>query len=143
MANLNEFSRRMNLRADRLGTNADKLVRKVALVADQAIVTSTPVDTGRARSNWIVQLDSAADQIISAYSEGRSGSTESENTQAAIDQGSRVISNYQTGRVIHISNNLDYIQDLNDGTSAQAPPNFVEIAVMEAVEAIRGSRLVE
>ncbi len=143
MASLQEFSRRIKVRAAKVVTNTDKLVRSVALAADQAIVSGTPVDTGRARSNWIVQLDSASDSVIEAYAPGKKGVTAAANTQAAIDQGEAVIHNYQSGKEIHITNNLPYIQELNDGSSKQAPANFVESAVQAAVAKINAARIID
>jgi len=139
VANLNEFPRRIRARASQVGSNVTKTVRRVAITADAAVVLGTPVDTGRAKSNWIVQLNAPAEEVIDAYSPGEAGSTEGQNVQAALDQGEAVISRYQSGEgvEIHITNNLPYIQRLNDGYSDQAPANFVEEAILEAVAAAR------
>lgn len=95
------------------------------------------MDTGRARSNWIAAIGGPASSVIDAYAPGDAGSTAGANTQSAIDQAESVISGYNYGEEIHLTNNLPYIQRLNDGYSAQAPANFVEMAVMEAVAAAR------
>ncbi len=147
MASLNEFSRRMGVLAGRIGGNTTRLVRKTALAADQAVVSGTPVDTGRARSNWIVELNGAAgeDDIIGPYVAGEGGSTGDSNVAAALAQGEAVISRYVSGQdqSIHITNNLPYIGALNDGSSAQAPANFVQEAIMEAVQAVNSSRIID
>ncbi|WVW77406.1 tail completion or Neck1 protein [Stenotrophomonas phage vB_SmaS_Bhz59] len=128
-----------------LGTqqNADRLTRTVALAADQAVVVSTPVDTGRAKSNWIVELGSAPSDTIEPYAEGEFGSTAAENEQAALQQGESVIAGYNgdLNVDIHITNNLPYIEELNAGSSYQAPANFVEIALVEALSIIRGGTI--
>jgi len=129
---LAQFSRRIIFQANRLGANTDALVRKVALAADQAVVLSTPVDTGRARSNWIAQIGSAPDTIIESYGE---------SPQGALDQAAQVISGYTSGQVIHIVNNLPYIQRLNDGYSPQAPAGFVEKSIQSAVAILKAGRL--
>jgi len=141
--NLSDFSRRITLRGRKVAEGADALVRKVALAADQAVVMGTPVDTGRARSNWIASVGSPASAVIDAYAPGEAGSTEAANTQAAMDQAASVISGYDAGEEIHITNNLPYIQRLNDGYSAQAPANFVEQAVMEAAQVVQFGRIVD
>ena len=105
----------------------------------------TPVDTGRARSNWIVQVGSAPSGVIEAYAEGsRLGRDESSNAAAALAQGEAAIANYVGGRgqAIHITNNVPYIGRLNEGYSAQAPEYFVETAVMEAVRVVTRGRLI-
>lgn len=140
MAEFGDFSARMRVRAKAVSENSDRLVRKVALSVDQALVSGTPVDTGRARSNWIVQLDAASDQTIEAYAPGSGASTVSDNTQAALAQGSREIAGYSGDHhsEIHITNNLPYIEQLNDGWSHQAPANFVQEAIALVAEAFHG-----
>lgn len=143
MASLEEFSRRMRIRAEQVSGNTTALVRRTALAVDQALVMGTPVDTGRARSNWVAQIGVRFDGVIDAYSPGEAGSTAGQNEQAAMDQAERVIRQYQSGfdRTIYITNNLPYIQRLNEGWSAQAPAMFVEMAVQEAVRVINSGRI--
>lgn len=143
MPSLREFSKRITLRGGLVATRADRLTRQVALAADQAVVVGTPVDTGRARSNWIAQIGSRAPSAIEPYAPGELGSTKAQNTQAALDQAEGVIRGYMGGKglAIYISNNVPYIQKLNDGSSAQAPANFVETAVMQAVAVISRGKL--
>lgn len=143
MATLNQFSERMKKRGARVATRVDAVVRETALAADQTVVLATPVDTGRARSNWQVQLNGPVDTARDAYVDGAEGSTRGQNAQAAIEQARAVISGYNGSkdRAIHITNNLPYIGRLNEGSSAQAPAGFVEEAVHVAAETIRKSKL--
>lgn len=144
MANdFGDFQRRITILARNIETQVDALVRKTALAVDQTLVMSTPVDTGRARSNWVVQIGSAPDGEIDAYAPGEKGTTGAENTQAAINQAEAAISRYSGGAgEIHITNNLPYIQRLNDGYSHQAPAGFVEEAISLAVRAVvRSTRI--
>lgn len=141
--NLNTFSRRIRARANGLGNNLTKMVRRVALIIDGAVVISTPIDTGRAKSNWIVQMNHGASNVIGPYAPGEGGSTEAANISAATAQAEAVIAGYESGRdwEIYISNNVEYIGDLNRGTSAQAGENFVEEAIALGVAAARRARL--
>lgn len=143
MPNLSEFSRRMYITADKVAEGSDALLRKVALAADQAVVSGTPVDTGRARSNWIAQIDSPVQEEIEPYVPGERGSTKAQNTQAALDQAEAIISGYKYGDEIHLANNTAYLPDLNDGSSAQAPANFIEEGVLEAVAAVLGVKVLD
>lgn len=113
-----------------------------ALAADQAVVMATPVDKGRARSNWIVQMDAPARTAIDAYVPGDKGSTAGPNSASAIAQGQAVIARYDGDRNsgIAISNNLPYINALNSGSSRQAPAGFIQKAVQAAVRQVRGAR---
>ena len=132
MADLRQFAKRIRDIGKRIESNAGATVRKVALAVDAAVVIATPVDTGRARANWQVNIGSPA-----------TGTREptDKSGQAAIEQGKMEIAAYKGGSAIHITNNLPYIGRLNDGWSAQAPSGFVEKAVLVGVESIKGSRL--
>lgn len=124
--------------------NVDKTVRMAALAADQAVVLGTPVDKGRARSNWIVSLGAPSRTTIEPYVPGEAGSTGSANAQAALAQGSTTIGGYDglIHGAIAISNNLPYIEKLNQGHSAQAPAGFVQKAVQSAVRAVKQARII-
>ena len=145
MPSLLEFSRRIALIGTGVVEEADRLVRTVALLADQTVVLRTPVDKGRARSNWSVALDAPPRTQIEAYAPGQQGSTGAANAQAALAQGAAAISGYSGWRnsSINISNNLPYINRLNQGWSSQAPAGFVEAAVQTSVRAVKRARLIK
>lgn len=121
--------------------NADKMWRATALAIDATVVTATPVDTGRARANWRVNTEPTSD-VYDAFAKGKAGSTSSTNTQGALDAGSEAI-RAATGDVIYISNNLPYIEFLNDGSSAQAPAGFIELAVQAGADQIKSMRILD
>lgn len=139
---LGSFSTRVTVLAREIEKNATRLVRQVALAADSAVVTATPVDTGRARSNWIVGINSDPNNPIDTYSPGQFGSTAGANVAAALAQAQTEVSKVNNGDTVFISNNLDYIGKLNNGSSAQAPANFVIAAVRAGVDAVRRAKLV-
>ena len=142
VASPEQFNRRMGRLGLEIAQEADRTVRMAALAADQAVVMATPVDKGRARSNWIVQMDAPARTAIDAYVPGDKGSTAGPNSASAIAQGQAVIAGYDGDRNsgIAISNNLPYIDALNSGSSRQAPAGFVEKAVQAAVRQVKGAR---
>ena len=138
MADLRDFSRRIATVAASVEEGVHLVIRKVALAADQAVVLATPVDTGRARANWIVSINAPTIDVKPEPASPAGGAAE------ALDQGREAIGGY--GREanhasIHITNNLPYIGRLNEGSSAQAPAGFVEEAVQAAVAAVRGARV--
>lgn len=142
MAGLGDFSRRIRLRGKQVEAGANRVKREVALIADREVVLETPVDTGRARSNWIVSLQAPILDEREPYSPGeRLGKSERANAAAAIEQGVGRITVAAPGQTIFISNNVSYIGRLNDGWSAQAPSGFVQSAVMRAVNSVRGARI--
>lgn len=142
MAGLGDFARRMRARGQQVETGANQIKRRVALILDRELVMETPVDTGRARSNWVVSLQAPSTTERAPYSPGAGlGKSERANAAAALDQGMAVIGAAKPGQSIFISNNVRYIGLLNDGHSAQAPSGWVNGAIHRAVGAVRGARL--
>lgn len=140
MTDLNSFARRIRIRAVSVPKNVDKLVGKVTLAVDQAVVLATPVDTGRARANWRPSIGAMiTDSLPEPSSPG-------EGLRAALSAAESVAARYRGGSrspTVHITNNLPYIQALNDGSSKQAPKNFVSIAISMAVSAIKNARIID
>ncbi len=142
MSSLEQFGKRMRMRASNVFRESNKVKRNAALAIDQTVVLGTPVDTGTARSNWLVSTDGARDDTIDAYAPLASGNlSETANAEAALAQGKKVIAGTKPEQDIHITNNLDYIMALNEGSSAQAPAAFVEEAVDAGVKAARGTKI--
>lgn len=133
MSDLRGFSVRFDKFGSAIPADTDKLVRNVALAVDATVVMATPVDTGRARSNWIVELGEPASGTIEPLAEGNAAA------RASIEAAKKVIATYKGGVDIHLTNNLSYISALNDGTSAQAPAGFVQTAIHDGVAQIRGA----
>lgn len=96
----------------RVVTVLEKHVLKVALDIYGTLKVVTPVDTGRARANWHMDIDTPTVRIVEP------GQDTSPN-----------ISQYKIGQTVFVSNNLPYIRRLNDGWSSQAPAGFVEAAI--------------
>lgn len=104
-----------------LGT-LEKTVRAIAFVVDAELVKATPVDTGRARSNWIPSLNTPDVRLVDP------------NQKPDI---SPVIKSYTLDDTILISNNLPYIKKLNSGSSLQAPAGFVDMALAKGKQAVK------
>lgn len=102
------------------------VVRGTAIAIDSGLINETPVDTGRARGNWIVSLNRAnPNRDINPI--GQSGAPQ--GSAQAILQGTQTISAAPAFGKIFIQNNLPYINRLNDGWSDQAPRKFVETVI--------------
>lgn len=127
MASPDVFRRRIKALGGRIFENSGKAVRATALALDQLLVLSTPVDTGRARSNWLVGINRPSRGTVKAGD--KSG-------QSAIGGATGAIGEAKPGDEIWISNNLPYIDRLNRGHSPQARPGFVERAIKVAASAI-------
>lgn len=138
MATLGGISRRLEVLADDVERGADKVVRTTALVIDQALVTSMPVDTGTARSNVIVTTGRRSREVRQPYAPGkRLGRGEGANAAAAMQQGSQAIASRPRGASIHIVDNVHYVADLDRGSSPQAPAGFIDQAILIGIRAGR------
>jgi len=140
MSDLKTFSRRIRTRAAKVSKNTDGLVKKVILAVDQAVVLATPVDTGRARANWRPSIGTMITETTPEPSSPGAG------LRSALAAGEDVANRYRGGNrspTVHITNSLVYIKYLNDGSSKQAPRNFVNTAILLAVSAIRQARIVD
>ncbi len=100
------------------------VIRKIAIECFKRIILGTPVDTGRARGNWqcttgsmaggtVENLDKTGSATIAAMISEVSGWTPKDDLPA------------------FITNNLPYIQRLNEGWSKQAPAHFVEQVISD------------
>lgn len=141
MATPEEAARRLRQLARRMRDNGNVALRVVAMAVDQTAVLSTPVDTGRARSNWRVGVGSPPTGTIAAFSPGSGGSSGAQNAQAALDAAKAVLSSDKLGDVVYVSNNVDYIMHLNDGSSPQAPAGFIQLAIQAGIAAAKKIKL--
>jgi len=98
---------------------------KVCFQILRGVVLKTPVDTGRARGGWQVELNAR----------GTSTGVSDKSGQAAINAGSATILSSQLSDAIYISNTIEYIVYLEEGRpgpgSNQAPQGMVAITLQE------------
>ncbi len=146
-----DFSQRINVHADRLAGNVLEIMRDVALAVQREIVLSTPVDTGKARSNWRVTVGHAAVGVIEPYAPGSHlGRGESGNASAALNQarselGVIKVSGKALGGFkvpnLFITNRVSYMSKLNNGSSAQAAAAFVQAGIHAGIQVAKRGRL--
>ena len=142
MATLEQFAGRMAAKAEKVPDLVSIIKRSAAIAIDRNVVLATPVDTGRARSNWIVSVGSPNDIEREPYSEGsKLGLGERANAQGAMDQAARAVSGkIALGVPVWIQNNVHYIGKLNNGHSPQALPGFVQNAALNGAAEIRRAK---
>ena len=115
---LNDLSKDLNKLAVGFPKQANQLVRLFALEAINNLVLSTPVDTGRARSNWFATVDVPSSE-----------ETEDTDWQSNLNNQVSKLGTPFHFNSIWITNNLPYISRLNDGWSRQATEGFIEKAL--------------
>lgn len=111
---------------DDISVEVNKEARALGINLLNGLVMLTPVDTGRAKGNWFVGLNKS----VRATEEDRRQST-------ALSDGLNVIGGAKAMKYpeIVLSNNLPYIESLNNGTSDQAPKKFIETEINRVVNA--------
>ena len=148
MATLAQFSQNIRKRGSQIENAGTRFVKTTAKRALKNLVNTTPVDTGKARSNWRVGIGAPVRSPIETYGSASAA-------RAAINAGFARINSVRgvsgggggLKTAIYISNALDYPghlpneRGLNDGASKQAPRYYIETALAEAVGAIRNMRV--
>ena len=117
-----KFKMQIKNEIDDVLVQSQEFKEKIGFDCFAGIVKRTPVDTGRARGNWMVSLGSAVEAVVDSgptISDGQS------SPSALINQGMSTISKSKPGQDIVISNNLPYIVFLEEGTTKQNAKGMV------------------
>lgn len=105
----------------------DLAVQKISIEMFSRIILRSPVDTGRFRANWQVEIGTIPDGVLDLYDE-------SPNGIATINAATAVALNVKAGDIITLVNNLPYAQVLEEGHSTQAPQGMVALTIQEFQE---------
>lgn len=134
MATPRQFERSLLKIAERVERNAERTVVRAATAGLQVAVTTTPVDTGQARNGWQAEIDRPAEGVPPVSDRDGNG---------AIARARSVINQFRAriNRAIHLTNNVEYIRSLDEGSSAQAPQGMSRQAAAAAGRVIREARL--
>ena len=125
-----------------MGENTLKVVQRAAIAADQTAVLKTPVDTGRARSNWLVSVGAPRFEVPNAGPGGKDAKAEA--TNKALEHGRQQVLGYQLGQGgIFITNSVPYVGLLDAGSSEQAPKGMTADALRAAQKQLGDARLLK
>lgn len=155
MRDLYDLATQMHTLVKRIGTFSNETSKDVALTILSDLVQVTPVDVGDALANWQVTLDNPALLPIPAYAPSPKGRviagtwvhkvdpaiTAQANITPTLAAANAALAPKQPGQSIFIANNVPYIEDLNTGTSTQAPSGFVDRAILLGNGAIKRAKL--
>ena len=137
MATLLDLADRMKQVKASLSEQASLCARQGALAIVSNLANSTPVDTSAALSNWQVSLENPNYNWIAPHVLGHKGSTQLASIRATIEEAKYNLENKKPGQIIYISNNAEYIIELNNGSSKQAPAGFVERAILVGKQTVK------
>lgn len=98
--------------AEKIGLDIALVTTTLAIKCNDGFVERTPVDTGRAQSNWFLSVGSPTKKTTASTTK-----TEPDYTLIKGDQ------------TVYIQNSLDYIEALENGHSQQSPFGMVGITM--------------
>ena len=122
MATSNVFTASIARFVEKAKDNADLVLRKVALEMFTRVVIKTPVDTGRAKGAWQCSIGSIPSGMVNHLD--KTGS----ETIARINVN---VASANAGDVLYLVANLPYINNLEYGSSKQAPSGMVRLTILE------------
>lgn len=102
---------------------AEQVCRKISLDVLSRVIRKTPVDTGRARGNWLVEQGN----MPTSHDPNVTDTTGAN----ALSEGSSVVKEWDIANVLYLMNNVPYILRLEDGYSKQAPAGMVKLTLRE------------
>lgn len=131
--------------ARRVRVESNKLMKRMVHATATTAIRATPVDTGKARSNYIGSIGVGSSVRREPYAPGdKLGIGESANAEAAVAQVDRAASTFDVSRdsTFVISNNVEYIHKLDRGTSAQnRAGGFAKLGIMAAQVVLKQVKL--
>lgn len=135
------LSNSLRQQAKNIKSNTSLLVRRCATVVIEELAVRTPIDSGRAKSNWIVTLNSPTVARIEPHHFGVLGSTAPQTIKTVQARAAIVINRFKIGDTVIIQNNLDYIDDLEKGSSKQSPAGFIHQSLARIPLVVQGTQI--
>ncbi len=129
--NINEYPRVARRLAKAIEEFSGDLLKSAAVGVAAQVISSTPVDTGQARSNWLASVNAPRLDTRGPVSR---------NPAAIVAEVTAIYRSAGPDDTLYLSNNLDYIGALNANPpkSTQARAGFIRRAVIQG--ALRGVR---
>jgi len=91
-------------------------IKKLSLDALEGLVDMTPVDTGRAKGNWNV---TTAGRSMAKATDSRMDKKGANSIERGTAKILKATADNKTPKAVYITNNVDYIEDLENGKSKQ------------------------
>lgn len=136
-----QFALAMSIMAKSLGEASNAVGAEACFAAGEYLVKNTPIDTGKAKSNWQASRVRPRSKSREAYSPGKRGNTAAENISAAVDQIRGQCESRRKNQRMYLTNNLDYIEKLDAQGGNKGTPQFMRAAIQRAEEVLKDSQL--
>ena len=107
---------------EQIKADISKIVREFGITLFQGLVSITPIDTGYARGNWLIDFGRENLRTVGSRDSPPGAPTGGQVATWRIDSGSLVF-----------HNSVEYITELDRGSSGQAPQGMVDPAIAAAI----------
>jgi len=108
MSNGNRFARELGEELEAIVTQAEGAIEKTGVYGWNLVTSATPVLTGRARASWLLNVDFAKDNTVPPVKS---------KTRVYPDPVEPSVSfDIERNQALVISNNVEYIDDLEHGS---------------------------
>lgn len=115
MATFRSLAKDLDKFNDRLPKKVNKLAQQTASDVLNIMTDITRVDTSKAVSNWRIGLAAKDPSTRSPFFAGKRGSTAAASKAEVRTVGRIKIKQKKPGQDIHITNSVDYIEEIDDG----------------------------
>lgn len=123
MSKLSTFQSSLNNFGKDVYEEHGRVLKRMSRSIVTDVIMNTPVDSGRARGNWQLGVNSVP--------EGETGRLDKDGN-VTLNECLSNLSKSRAGDKITITNNVPYIEALENGHSNQAPAGMVALAVEKA-----------
>ena len=128
---------RIKIRGDKYSKkDMDRFFRSICLDVYRNIIIGTPVDTGRARSNWVLGINALPADSNTQSDPGSYGVPGGKAANNITTANAKLKASESRLRSVFITNSVPYIEALEEGSSKQNS-RFVDKAIRRA-EALAG-----
>ena len=129
---LEDFAKLYEQKSKDYRKGAATRMQYVATEVFKYLIAHTPIDTGKARSDWLVNTQRPIYRNGLSFAPGQQGSSAQAVNDEALRQALAVIKKIRRGQSVFITNAGPYIAKLNspETPSIQEPPYFVQRAAI-------------
>lgn len=119
--NVKSFNAALTKATKKIDGDIQKFIKQVCIETFRRFIMRTPVDTGRARGNWQIEINRPA-----------SGTIEEGLWDQVFEKGTAKLAMIPPFSIVHITNNIEYVYHLEYvRRSRQHPEGMVEITLQE------------
>lgn len=143
MTTFSAFAKKLRQASKNFDANTDRILIRLAEGFTKKVIAYTPVDTGRAVSNWTLTIGSPSLALKEPYAPGVKGSTAEANRRAAEAEALKTARTYTNKKQVWVTNATPYIVSLEGGSSKKAPQGMIDFGLLEAARILYGSEFLK